>query len=85
MLRRRHLNIQDDELRVMCNAGLEEDIDHLFFSLPFRRTVLDYHQHHVRYQFTPTREVSCSPPKSQPGILHGGFPDCDLGAIEDAE
>jgi len=35
MLRRRHLNIQDDVLCVMCNQGAEEDIDHLFFTCPF--------------------------------------------------
>jgi len=35
MLRRRHLNIQDDAQCVMCNTGSEEDIDHLFFHCPF--------------------------------------------------
>jgi hypothetical protein len=35
MLRRRHLNIEDDELCVLCDSGLEEDIDHLFFECPF--------------------------------------------------
>jgi len=35
MLRRRHLNIQDDVLCVMCNQGADEDIDHLFFTCPF--------------------------------------------------
>ena len=35
MLRRRHLNIQDDVLCVMCNTGMEEDIEHLFFDCPF--------------------------------------------------
>jgi hypothetical protein len=35
MLRRRHINIQDDTLCVLCNTGLEEDIDHLFFECPF--------------------------------------------------
>ena len=35
MLRRRHLNIQDDVLCVLCNQGADEDIDHLFFTCPF--------------------------------------------------
>jgi hypothetical protein len=35
MLRRRHINIQDDALCVLCDTGLEEDIDHLFFDCPF--------------------------------------------------
>ena len=35
MLRRRNLNVQDDTLCVMCSAGIEEDIDHLFFECPF--------------------------------------------------
>lgn len=35
MLRRRHINIQDDPLCVLCNTGAEEDIDHLFFDGPF--------------------------------------------------
>jgi hypothetical protein len=35
MLRRRHLNTQDDLYCVLCNASIEEDIEHLFFSCPF--------------------------------------------------
>jgi hypothetical protein len=35
MLRRRHLNTQDDPYCVMCNVAIEEDIEHLFFSCPF--------------------------------------------------
>jgi hypothetical protein len=35
MLRRRHLNTQDDHFCVMCSANIEEDIEHLFFSCPF--------------------------------------------------
>lgn len=35
MLQRRHLNIEDDTLCVMCNTNLEEDINHLFFDCPF--------------------------------------------------
>jgi hypothetical protein len=35
MLRRRHINIQDDALCMLCDIGLEEDIDHLFFDCPF--------------------------------------------------
>lgn len=35
MLRKRHLNIQDDTLCVMCDTGSEEDIEHLFFECPF--------------------------------------------------
>jgi hypothetical protein len=35
MLRRRHINIQDNALCVLCDTGLEEDIDHLFFGCPF--------------------------------------------------
>jgi hypothetical protein len=35
MLRRRHLNIEDDTLYVLCSTGMEEDIDHLFFECPF--------------------------------------------------
>jgi hypothetical protein len=35
MLRRRHFNIQGDVLCVLCNTGMEEDIDHLFFECPF--------------------------------------------------
>ena len=31
MLQRRHLNIQDDNICVMCNRGEDETIDHLFF------------------------------------------------------
>lgn len=34
MLRRRHLNVQDDTLCVMWNNGVDEDIEHLFFSCP---------------------------------------------------
>ena len=32
---RRHLNTQDDALCVMCNDGVEEHIEHVFFSYPF--------------------------------------------------
>lgn len=35
MLRRRHLNVQDDTLCVMCAGGIGEDIEHLVFSCPF--------------------------------------------------
>jgi hypothetical protein len=35
MLQRRHLNIQDDAICVMCNSGAEETIDHLFFECTF--------------------------------------------------
>lgn len=35
MLRRRHINIQDDVFCVLCATGTEEDIDHLFFDCPF--------------------------------------------------
>ena len=35
MLRRRHLNIHDDDLCVMCGSGEEETIEHLFFTRPF--------------------------------------------------
>jgi hypothetical protein len=35
MLRRRHFNTQDDLYCVLCNANIEEDIEHLFFSCPF--------------------------------------------------
>jgi hypothetical protein len=37
MLHRRHLNIQDDSLCVMCDRDEEETIDHLFFECPFAR------------------------------------------------
>lgn len=35
MLRRRNLNVQGDVYCVMCNASIEEDIEHLFFECPF--------------------------------------------------
>lgn len=35
MLQRRHLNIQSTATCVMCNAGVLETIDHLFFDCPF--------------------------------------------------
>jgi hypothetical protein len=35
MLRRRRLHIEGDVLCVLCDTGLEEDIDHLFFECPF--------------------------------------------------
>jgi hypothetical protein len=35
MLRRRHLHIEGDVLCVLCDTGLEEDIDHLFFECAF--------------------------------------------------
>ena len=35
MLRRRHLNILDDTLCIMCDSGAEETIDHLFFECSF--------------------------------------------------
>ena len=37
MLQRRHLNIQDDNICVMCNRGEEETIDHLIFNCPFAK------------------------------------------------
>lgn len=42
MLRRRHLNIEDDALCVLCNMGIEEDMDHLFFDCPFARQCWNY-------------------------------------------
>jgi hypothetical protein len=35
MLQRRHLNIQDNLVCVMCNTGEQETIEHLFFDCPF--------------------------------------------------
>jgi hypothetical protein len=35
MLQRRHINIQGDANCVMCNAGVHETIEHLFFMCPF--------------------------------------------------
>jgi hypothetical protein len=37
MLQRRHLNVQDDTLCIMCNSGEEETIDHMFFRCTFAR------------------------------------------------
>ena len=37
MLRRRHLNIQDSAICVMCSSGEEETIEHLFFDCPFAK------------------------------------------------
>lgn len=37
MLQRRHLNIEDDNICVMCNRGEEETIDHLLFDCPFAK------------------------------------------------
>jgi hypothetical protein len=37
MLQRRHLNVQDDTLCIMCNSGEKETIDHLFFRCSFAR------------------------------------------------
>lgn len=37
MLHRRHLNVQDDVLCVMCDSREEETIDHLFFECPFAK------------------------------------------------
>lgn len=42
MLRRRHLNIEDDALCVLCNTGIEEDVDHLFFDCSFARQCWSY-------------------------------------------
>jgi hypothetical protein len=35
MLQRRHLNIQDSPICVMCSSGEQETIEHLFFDCPF--------------------------------------------------
>ena len=35
MLSRRHINVHDDNLCVLCDTGEEETIDHLFFTCPF--------------------------------------------------
>jgi hypothetical protein len=35
MLVRRNFNVQPNALCVLCNIGIEEDIDHLFFSCAF--------------------------------------------------
>ena len=37
MLRRRHFHIDDGYTYIMCNLGVEEDINHLFFDGPFAR------------------------------------------------
>lgn len=37
MLRRRHLDIQDDDICVMCDSGEVETIDHLFFGCEFAK------------------------------------------------
>ena len=37
MLRRRHLDVQDDAICVMCDSGEEENIDHLFFDCEFAK------------------------------------------------
>lgn len=37
MLRRRNLDTRDHVMYVTCNTGIEEDIDHLFFSCHFAR------------------------------------------------
>jgi hypothetical protein len=34
MLTRRHINVHDDELCVMCEIGSLETINHLFFIAP---------------------------------------------------
>jgi hypothetical protein len=37
MLTRRHINVHDDELCVMCETGEMETINHLFFDCTFAR------------------------------------------------
>jgi hypothetical protein len=37
MLQRRHLDVQDDVICVMCNSWEEETIDHLFFNCDFAK------------------------------------------------
>jgi hypothetical protein len=37
MLTRRHINVHDDELCVMCETGGLETINHLFFDCTFAR------------------------------------------------
>jgi len=37
MLRRHHLNIQDNDTCVLCNTGEVETIEHLFFDCPFAK------------------------------------------------
>lgn len=41
MLVRRHFNVQPDSLCVLCNDGLEETIDHLFFDGSFAKMCWD--------------------------------------------
>jgi hypothetical protein len=37
MLQRRHLDVQDDDVCVMCDSGEVETIDHLFFDCDFAK------------------------------------------------
>jgi hypothetical protein len=37
MLTRRHIQVDNDNLCVICSTGAEETIEHLFFTCPFAR------------------------------------------------